>query len=200
MYHYIKGEISEVNPGAIVLENTGIGYEISVAINTSDKLKIGDKTTIYIHIQVNQQEGSSRLFGFLSAFEKRIYRALIDVSGVGASTGLAILSTLTPQEIQRAIGSGDAATIQRVKGVGPKAAQRLVLELRGKPDFLGIEDPLDHNNSSAAVGASQAEALEALVALGLPKASAKKSIDTIIKKSGSNLSVEEMIKLALKGV
>lgn len=200
MYAYVRGKLTQKNPTQIVLENSGIGYQIQVALSTSGMLKEGKdyQLATYLHVKEDQQT----LYGFLRESEKRLFLLLISISGIGPNTGLVMLSSLTVNEIRQAVLEEDSKTIQSVKGIGAKTAQRVVLELRDKIQKENWEDlSQDELQPTSPTGLSQQvrqEALQALTVLGLTRAAAERSIRTVIKKHGTELTLEEIIRLALR--
>lgn len=191
MFAYIKGELTQNNPTAIVLETGGIGYEINVSLTTYSSLPSKGTVKLFIHLSI--KEDAHTLYGFSTESEREIFRKLISVSGVGTNTARMILSSLTPSEVMRAIQSGNVAALKNVKGIGPKTAQRVIVDLRDKmgdsiTDVPGFEGA---NNTPGN------EALSALVSLGFDKKKAGKALDEIIAKENTS-DVEELIKLALK--
>lgn len=195
MITYLKGELVVKDPTFLVMEVAGIGYEIKISLNTYGHLKDASKTKLHTHLHI--KEDSHTLFGFHEESEKKRFLDLISISGVGPSTALMVLSSLAAEELQSAIINGDTKTISGVKGIGLKTAQRIILELKDK---ISKEDLLDK-----AVGITlnkgntvKNEALSALATLGINKAAAEKSIDRIMKDKDGNISLEELIKLALK--
>ncbi|MGI4021746.1 MAG: Holliday junction branch migration protein RuvA [Janthinobacterium lividum] len=195
MYDYISGKLMFRCPAYVVIDAGGIGYHINISLNTFSALSVNEnncKLFTWLHVK----EDAHTLYGFADEGERRLFLHLISVSGIGASTGRMILSSITPAEIQQAIIKGDVPLIQRIKGIGPKSAQRIVLELQDKlkkegPDSL-ISVPVNHTVKE--------EALSALVMLGFAKIAAEKVIDQIIKKDDENLTVEKLIKIALKNL
>lgn len=200
MYAYVRGKLTQKSPTQVVLENNGIGYQIQVALSTSGMLQEGKDCQLatYLHVKEDQHT----LYGFLRGSEKRLFLLLISISGIGPNTGLVMLSSLTVNEIRQAILEEDHKTIQSVKGIGAKTAQRVVLELRDKIQKESWEDlSEDEIQPTAGTGLSQQvrqEALQALTVLGLTRAAAERSIRAVIKKHGSDLELEEIIRLALK--
>jgi Holliday junction DNA helicase RuvA len=195
MITYLNGDIVEKDPTYLVMEVAGIGYEVKISLNTYGHLKDASKTKLHTHLHI--KEDAHTLFGFHEESEKKRFLDLISISGVGPSTALMVLSSLSAEELQSAIVNGDTKTISSVKGIGLKTAQRIILELKDK---ISKEDLLDK-----AVGISlnkgntvKNEALSALATLGINKAAAEKSIDRIMKEKDGNVSLEELIKLALK--
>lgn len=195
MITYLNGDIVVKDPTFLVMEVAGIGYEVKISLNTYGHLKDASKTKLHTHLHI--KEDAHTLFGFHEESEKKRFLDLISISGVGPSTALMVLSSLSAEELQSAIVNGDTKTISSVKGIGLKTAQRIILELKDK---ISKEDLLDK-----AVGISlnkgntvKNEALSALATLGINKAAAEKSIDRILKEKDGHISLEELIKLALK--
>lgn len=195
MYAYLKGKLAHKDPTFVILDIGGVGYEVKISLNTFSKIKDQENIQLYTHFHV--KEDAQTLFGFADTHEKQTFLHLISISGVGPSTGLMVLSSLNPEEVEQAILSEDVRTIQAVKGIGAKTAQRIILELKDKigKDHTGgdlLNLPISNKNTT------RNEALAALVTLGINKAAAQKSIDKILKESSSDISLEELIKLALK--
>ncbi|PKQ62724.1 Holliday junction branch migration protein RuvA [Labilibaculum filiforme] len=191
MFEYIKGIIAELTPTSVVIETNGIGYFLNISLNTYSKLSGHREVQLYLHQVV--REDAHILFGFIDANERGIFRYLISVSGVGANTARMMLSSLTPSEIQTAIISSDVKTLQGVKGIGAKSAQRIIIELKDKlgKDTDISDFSLPQNNTT------KEEALSALVMLGFAKNSVTKVIDKLFT-ANRDASVEDLIKLALK--
>ncbi len=191
MFEYIKGELVDLTPTSVVVETNGIGYYLNISLNTYSKLSGHKNAQVYLHQVV--REDAHLLFGFIDASERSVFRHLISVSGVGANTARMMLSSLTPSEIQTAIVSSNVKTLQGVKGIGAKSAQRLIIELKDKlgkdTDIADIS--FSQNNTT------KDEALSALVMLGFAKNSVTKVIDKLFAANPS-ASVEGLIKLALK--
>jgi Holliday junction DNA helicase RuvA len=194
MIAYLDGRLAQKDPTFVIIDVAGVGYELRISLNTYGQLPDGERCKLYTHQHI--KEDAHTLYGFATIAEKSAFLNLISISGVGPNTGLMILSSLTVQEVQQAIVREDVRTIQQVKGIGAKTAQRIILELRDKfrkglgPDAVSV--------SFGAHNTSREEALSALVTLGFAKNVAEKALDTIIKREGAALSVEEMIKFALK--
>lgn len=192
MYAYIDGRLTSKNPAFVVIEAGGIGYQINISLNTFSQLKDNERCKLYTWLHV--KEDAHTLYGFFEETEKRLFLHLISVSGIGPNTGRMILSSITPTEIQAAIVNADLPLIQRIKGLGAKTAQRLVLELQDKLKKEGLDSLISmpqHNTVKD-------EALSALVMLGFAKQTAEKALDQILKATAGTLSVEELIKQALK--
>lgn len=195
MIHYIQGKLAVVDPTYVVVDINGMGYEAKISLITYSAIKDRQQAKLYTHLHI--KEDAHTLFGFADQAEKRRFLDLISISGVGPSTGLMILSSLSPDELQRAIVSEDVKTIQSVKGIGLKTAQRIVLELKDKMKKEGL---LEKGLEISAIphNTLRSEALSALTTLGISKPTAEKSLDIILKKEGSQIKLEELIKLALK--
>jgi Holliday junction DNA helicase RuvA len=190
MYAYIEGKLSFKCPAYVVIDAGGVGYHINISLFTYSNLPATERCKLYTWLHV--KEDAHTLYGFADESERRLFLHLISVSGIGPNTGRMILSSITPTEIQTAIVKGDVPLIQRIKGIGPKSAQRMILELQDKlkkegPDSL-ISLP-KHNTA-------EDEALSALVMLGFNKSLAEKAIAQATKSEA--VSVEQLIKFALK--
>lgn len=194
MYAYIDGKLVFRCPTYVVIEAGGIGYHIHISLNTYAALPEHERCKLYTWLHV--KEDAQTLYGFIDEGEKRLFLHLISVSGIGPNTGRMILSSITPAEIQTAIVKGDVPLIQRIKGIGPKSAQRMILELQDK---LKKEGP-DSLISMPSHNTAKDEALSALVMLGFAKSSAEKALDSAIRATTDNLSVEQLIKIALKSL
>ena len=193
MIHHLKGKLVEKNPTHIIIECAGVGYFVNISLHTFSKLTDSENISIFTHLQV--KEDSHTLFGFAEKSEREIFRLLLSVSGIGSSTARTMLSSLTPAQIRDAIAGDDAATIQSIKGIGAKTAQRVILDLRDK--ILKVYD-IDEVSTSAN-NTNKEEALSALEVLGFARRSAEKVVDKVLRQD-SSLSVENIIKLALKNL
>ena len=194
MINHIKGKLVQKSPTHLVVEASGVGYLINISLNTYAQLQEVENVFIYTFLSI--REDAHVLYGFFDETERRLFSHLISVSGIGPNTARMMLSSLSPQEIQEAIVRGDVASVQKIKGIGPKSAQRLILELQDKLKKEGSESLL----SMPANNTTKEEALSALVMLGFTKLSAEKALEQIIKAEGGTLSVERLIKLALKNL
>jgi len=195
MIAYVQGKITHKDPTYVLIDVGGIGYHLNISLNTYSEIKTLDEVKLFAHFHV--KEDAQTLFGFFEASEKKRFQQLISISGVGPSTGLMILSSLSAQEIHGAIINGDVKTISSVKGIGLKTAQRIILELKDKMTKEELETgaPLLSLSRKSSV---KEEALSALTTLGIAKGVAEKTLDKIVKGGGDDLGLEEMIKLALK--
>ena len=194
MYAYIKGTLEEKSTDSIVVETAGIGYKIYVSEHTMAKLgEIGEKVKIYTHYHV--REDNISLYGFMSNEELKMFELLLQVSGIGAKTAIAMLSNITPSKFALAIISTDLKTLTKIPGIGNKSAQRMVLELKDKlKTQTAIEDDEEEttpNDNSESIN----EAGQALQILGYNKSEISKVFD---KFDTHNLSTEDLIKEALK--
>ena len=194
MIDYLKGEITELTPASVTVECSGVGFFVNISLNTYSALQ-GQKTTkIYIHEAI--REDAHVLYGFADKHEREIFLHLISVSGVGPSTGRMILSSLSSEEVEAVIASENATTLQTVKGIGAKTAQRIIIDLKDKIKYTGSGDTVKVPAAIFAAGAAQ-EAVSALVMLGFTKANSEKVVAKISKEA-PDLSIERIIKEALK--
>ena len=193
MIDYIKGTIEELTPTETTIENNGIGYKILISLQTYEGLNGKGEAMIYIHHYLREDE--ELYYGFASKDERELFRLLIGVSGIGASTARMMLSSLTSDEIRNAIIAEDINKIKSIKGIGLKSAQRLILELKDKVVKGGGSDSTIIF-SPASNGAAD-EACTALVLLGFTKANVTKAVTSVLKES-PGASLEDIIKLALK--
>lgn len=193
MIDYIKGQIIELTPTELVLDNHGIGYSILISLQTYEAFELKTEAVAYIHHYIREDE--ELYFGFATKDERELFRLLISVSGIGVASARMMLSTLTSEEIRQAILSEDVNRIKSVKGIGLKSAQRLVLELKDKVvKGEGSETPALFKSDG---GALVEEATTALTMLGFTKANIAKVMPSILKENPT-AKVEEIIKAALK--
>ena len=190
MITQLKGRMIEKSPTEIVIDCNGVGYLVNISLNTFSKLSDSESISLYTHLQV--KEDSHTLFGFYEKTERNLFRQLISVSGIGASTARTMLSSLTPSEIQSAIVSGNVSVIQSVKGIGLKTAQRVIIDLKDKVSLISENDQFIGNISNT----NQDEALSALEVLGYNRKQTSKLIEMLVNNS-PEMSVEELIKGAL---
>lgn len=193
MIDYIKGAIAQINPTYITLETGGIGYFINISLTTFSKLE--HKTDVKILVHEVIREDSHQLYGFADTPERDIFRQLISVTGVGANTARMMLSSLSPEEIERAIIGSDVNLLKSVKGIGLKTAQRIIVDLKDKVGKHAGSDELFALSDNT----NREEALSALVMLGFAKSTVSKVLDKITREE-RNLTVEDMIKRALKNL
>jgi len=195
MIAYIKGKLAHKDPTHVIIEANGIGYYIHISLNTYAQIK--EQESCQLHTYLHVREDAQTLFGFGAIAEKKLFLHLISVSGIGPSTGLVMLSSLSAEEITAAIINEEVAVIQSVKGIGTKTAQRAILELKDKLRKEGFE-PSDHKISGRTNNTLKHEALSALLTLGINKNVAQKSIDSILNKSDNSINLETLIKKALQ--
>lgn len=193
MIDYIKGNITELNPTEVILECGGIGYRILISLQTYEGLNGKTDAKVYIHHYLREDE--ELYYGFYTKDERELFRLLIGVSGIGASTARMMLSSLTSDEIRNAIIAEDINKIKSIKGIGTKSAQRLILELKDKV----IKGAGSETNALFSPSSNPAadEATTALVMLGFTKANVTKAVSSILKKT-PDASLEELIKGSLK--
>jgi holliday junction DNA helicase RuvA len=194
MITYLKGKLVHKDPTHVIIEVNGIGYQVSISLNTFGEIK--DKEDIKLSTYLHIREDAHILYGFSSSQEKAMFQHLISVNGIGPNTAMVVLSFLPPGELRAAIIREDAVALQSIKGIGGKTAQRLILELKdklrkdaGEETSQGLSLP--HNKTKE-------EALTALLTLGIARPAAEKSIDAVLKRSGNSLTLEELVKQALR--
>ena len=192
MYDYLRGRLAEVQPTFAVVDCAGVGYYANISLNTYSKISAQSEVLLYVHLIV--REDAHILYGFATKEERTIFRQLISVSGIGPNTASLMLSAMSVNEIVGAIQTGNVDTIKRVKGIGLKTAQRVIIELKDKMGAgadvpvlvgMGVDNP------------AKEEAMAALLALGFVKSGAQKVLDKLCAQNPS-ASVEELIKQALK--
>jgi len=195
MITYLKGKLAFKDPTHLVVDVNGVGYELKISLTTFSRVK--DKEDILIQTYLHVKEDAHTLYGFYEQSEKKRFLDLLSINGVGPSIALMILSSLDAGELQSAIVQEDVQTIQGVKGIGGKTAQRIILELKDKMKKEGLLDkslqirPQIDNTL-------RTEALSALITLGIHKSIAEKTVDKVLKEHGAGIKLEELIKQALK--
>ena len=193
MITHLEGRLVEKTPTYIVIDCNGVGYWVNISLNTFSQLPDKERVKVYTYLQV--KEDAHTLFGFFDKSERELFTLLISVSGVGAATARVMLSSLSPTQLRSAIINNEVRTIQSAKGIGAKTAQRIILDLREKVLKLS-EDP-----TLPALPQGQPhkeEALAALEVLGYPRKTAEGVVGKILSQSSEELSVEQLIKQALK--
>lgn len=194
MYNYIDGKLAFKSPAYVVIDAGGVGYHINISLHTYSLLGPLERQKLYVWLHV--KEDAHTLYGFADEGERRLFLHLISISGIGPNTARMMLSSITPTEIQTAIVSGNVALIQRIKGIGPKSAQRVILELQDKLRKEGSE-----TLSVAPLNPSvKDEALSALVMLGFARNAVEKVLEQQMNKIEGPLTVEQLIKIALKSL
>lgn len=193
MITQLRGRLLEKNPTHIVVDCNGVGYEVNISLHTFSRLKDQEQITIFTHLQV--KEDSHTLYGFVQKEERVVFRQLLSVSGIGANTARTMLSSLSPKQVIEAISTEDSDTIQSVKGIGKKTAQRVILDLKDKIQSSEIYTDI----VSASHNPHKEEALSALETLGYTRKQSGKIISKICNNN-PDANVEEIIKLALKNL
>lgn len=193
MITHLSGKLVEKNPTHVVIECTGVGYLAHISLFTFEQIKDQENIRLYTHLQV--REDAHTLYGFYERTEREVFRKLISVSGIGATTARLMFSSLAPSEIIHAITTGDVPTIQSIKGIGAKTAQRVIVDLKDK---LGkVENASE--NLTFINNTSQEEALSALETLGYTRKQSEKVVAKIVKMQ-PDISVENIIKQSLKNL
>lgn len=191
MITHIQGKLVEKKPTDVVIDCNGVGYQLHISLHTYSLLPQSEQVKLFAHLVV--KEDSHTLYGFAEQFEREIFRLLISVSGVGASTARTMLSSLSPNQIKEAIALNNIAAIQSVKGIGAKTAQRVIIDLKDKiVKLYELENVSDVSNNT-----HKEEALSALETLGFMRKQAEKACSDVLKEN-PDASVEMIIKLALK--
>ena len=193
MFEYIKGAVATLKPSHIILEANSVGYFIHISLNTYTQLSGRESVKLFIHQVI--REDAHLLYGFSTETERELFRMLISVSGIGSNTAIMMFSSLSPEEIRSAIISENVNLLKSVKGIGIKTAQRVILDLKDKV----VKSPIGEQIVNTADNTLRNEALSALVMLGFIKKQAEKELDKILAAQ-PNLSVENVIKLALKSL
>ena len=194
MIHHIKGRLVEKSPTHAIVETSGVGYFLNISLITFSKLGDDENCKLYTHLSI--KEDAHTLYGFSEKSEREIFRQLISVNGVGASTARIMLSSMTAEEITTAIITSDVNALKSIKGIGAKSAQRIILDLKDK---LGRIDGIEQNILTFANNTNRDEALSALLALGFIKNSVEKVLNKVLKAQ-PELDVESLIKEALKNL
>ncbi|WP_276484968.1 Holliday junction branch migration protein RuvA [Paraflavitalea pollutisoli] len=192
MIAFIRGNFVYKTPTVVHVEANGVGYELLISLNTYSAIQELDKGLLYTHLHI--REDAHILFGFSEVTEKELFLMLISVSGVGAATARMMLSSLKPEEIVRAIANGNTKQLESIKGIGRKSAERIVLELRDK---IG-KTALDANIPTLKNNTLEQDALNALMALGIPRSAGEQAVQKVLKAQPDLAVVEDIIKKALK--
>jgi holliday junction DNA helicase RuvA len=193
MIAHIQGKLVEKTPTEVIIDCAGVGYHVNISLHTYSLLPNSDHIKLFTYLQI--KEDSHTLFGFVEKSEREIFKMLLSVSGIGASIARTMLSSLEPKQIIQAIASGDVATIQSIKGIGSKTAQRAILDLKDKVLKLYDLDEVSMSQNNT----TRDEALSALEVLGFVRKSSEKLVEKILKEN-PDATVENIIKLALKNL
>jgi len=193
MIAHLQGKLVEKNPTEVIIDCNGVGYHVNISLHTYSLLPNSDAIKLFTYLQI--KEDSHTLFGFVEKSEREIFKMLLSVSGIGASIARTMLSSLEPKQIIQAIASADVNTIQKIKGIGGKTAQRVILDLKDKVLKLYDLDEVSmmQNNTN------KDEALSALEVLGFVRKTSERVVEKIVKEN-PDATVENIIKLALKNL
>ncbi len=192
MISFIRGKKIHIDPAKIIIEVNGIGYDINISLRTYSKLK--DESEVFVYTHLNVKEDSHKLYGFNSESERNTFLSLLSINGVGPSTAIMILSSLSANELKKAIVSSDTNKIKSVKGIGLKTAERIILELKDKVIFDDIDQDKFYDDINNNI---KDEALSALSSLGISKNIVEKHINDILDRN-NDISLEDLIKEVLK--
>jgi len=193
MYDFIEGKVDRLKPDSAIINANGVGYLIHISLATYDKVKKANPLRLFVHQIV--REDHHALYGFAEEEERQLFKQLISVSGIGANTARLILSSLKTNDLVMAILNANVPLISSIKGIGPKTAQRMVLELKDKVGKLGGSSS---SGSLGAISGPNHEALQALIALGFNRQKAEKAIQKALTSSPEDSNVESIIKNSLK--
>lgn len=193
MIAHLQGKLVEKNPTDVVIDCNGVGYQVNISLHTYSLIPDTENVKLFTYLQI--KEDGQTLFGFAEKSEREIFKMLLSVSGIGASIARTMLSSIEPKQIIQALASGDVATIQSIKGIGSKTAQRAILDLKDK--VLKVYDL--NEVSILQYNTNKDEALSALEVLGFNRKLAEKSVEKIVKENPS-ASIENIIKQALKNL
>lgn len=194
MIAFLKGRMVHRDPTHVVIDVNGVGYLVHISLQTFSDIKEQENIMLFTHLSI--REDAHVLFGFSNEVEKKLFQQLISVNGVGPGTAIVMLSYMNSNELKSAILREDAAALQAIKGIGGKTAQRVIIDLRDKLKKESWDEvqPISIGSHNTV----RKEALSALLTLGLPKAMAEKSVDAVLKKSGNTITLEDLVKQALK--
>ena len=194
MIAYVEGQIAHKNPAYIVLDVQGVGYQVHISLHTYEQVANKERCRLLTHQVI--REDAHQLYGFFEEDERELFRNLITISGIGPNTARMMLSSLSPEELKRAIIRGDVSLIKTIKGIGPKSAQRVIVELQDvlKKSSSGDFPLMTEKNKLAD------EALAAMATLGFSRPLAEKAIHKILQSNAGNITIEELIKQALKSI
>ena len=198
MYEYFQGRLASLEPTQAVIDCGGVGYLLEITLNTYEALRKADAANVKLYAHYVVREDAQQLFGFYDLAEREMFRILVGVNGVGNQTARVMLSSLTVDDLRTAIQTQDVRTVQRVKGIGAKTAQRIVLELADKVGASG-QWPVA-SGQTAAANQARNEALTALLMLGFAKPAIEKLLNSSDWRNadGSPMTVEEIIKVGLQ--
>jgi Holliday junction DNA helicase RuvA len=193
MIAYVSGKVAHKNPSFVVVEAGGIGYHVNISLYTYTKIEGAEQVKLLTHFHV--KEDQQTLFGFHEEAERNLFRMLISVSGVGPATALVVLSSMNAEELRAAVIGEDVATIRKVKGIGPKTAQRIILDLKDKMIKDGGTAPTMLTPQSNTL---RSEALSALVNLGFGRPAVQRALNRVLAAHPQTATPEDLIKRALR--
>ena len=196
MIHHLHGRLVEKHPTYVVVECGGVGYYVAISLTTFDQ--IGDDELVKIHTHMVVREDAQLLYGFATAEERSLFLLLLGVNGVGANTARLILSAMDPATASLAISSGDVDAMKRVKGIGAKTAQRIIVDLQDKVGAADASTPSASGTSAAVHNTIKVDALGALTSLGFDKTKCNKVLDKLLASQGNSATLEGLIKAALR--
>jgi holliday junction DNA helicase RuvA len=195
MIAFLKGRLAHKEPTFVIIDVNGVGYHVNISLQTYSDIKEQENILLFTHLAI--REDAHVLFGFSHEAEKKLFQQLISVNGIGPGTAIVMLSYMNSNELKSAIVQENAAALQAIKGIGGKTALRVIIELKDKLKKETWEES-QPTVSAGPYNTLRKEALSALLTLGLPKAVAEKSVDTVLKKSGNTITLEDLVKQALK--
>jgi holliday junction DNA helicase RuvA len=187
---YLNGKLTHKDPNTVIIECSGVGYSARISLNTYSKLGDSEAVKLYTHVVI--KEDAHELYGFFEQKEKALFLQLIGIQGVGGNTAMTILSSIEPKELLGVIETENVNRLKQVKGIGAKTASRIILELKGK---LVLESG---GAAPTGLGKLREDAIGALVGLGMPKVAMEQRVDAILKAAGPDVTIERVIKEALK--
>jgi Holliday junction DNA helicase RuvA len=196
MISFLRGQLAEATPTSVVIDCHGVGYAVFIPVSSYEKLPaVGGDVKLLTYHHVNAQDGTQQLFGFATSPEREIFLLLISISGIGPKLACNILSSASVTGLRSAIAAGDTKTLSSLRGIGKKTAERLVVELKEK-----VGEPAGAAGALKPVAnAKQADAAQALVALGYKQADAQKAVVAAAGELGESASIEELVRVALRG-
>lgn len=201
MFEFIRGRVHRALPGQLIVEAAGIGYRIAVPLSTSTQVSAGTETQLLLYHTILPEQGEERLYGFATEREREFFQALLEVKGIGPTTALQVMCAADIEELINLIVGGNSAALKKFKGIGPKTAERLVLELRDRlaPHATG---PGRNTQSARRLPAGQpaADAIMALIALGYPQHKSEQAVAKVAEAMGGDARTEEIVRRALQMV
>lgn len=195
MIAFLKGKLVHKDPTFVIIEVNGVGYHVHISLQSYSEIKDHENILLFTHLNI--REDAHILFGFSKESEKKMFQMLISVNGVGPSTAIVMLSYMSTEELKSAIIHDDVNALQKIKGIGGKTAQRVIIELKDKLKKDSYEEIIP-SATGVRHNTVRNEALSALITLGISRNVAEKSVDAVLKKSGNTVTLEDLVKQALK--